>query len=133
MTRAFVSSGDCAHHGYDLPDVKVSVGPTVDPASSWREQSASIAGPRPRDDVEALKGDLASVLTKTKLRRRLVESLEGSIDLRQLTRDARGIRFIELFIHRVRAEVGWMERHQRQVTRPLLLAGARAIGDDTVQ
>ena len=93
-----------------------------------------VTGSRPRNDVEPLKGNLTfRVLAETELLGRLNESLERRVNFAQLARDARRVRLIKLLVEGVGAEIGRMERNNRQISSFLLLARTRTLDDDAVQ
>src|SRR3954454_5456681 len=92
-----------------------------------------VGSPGPRYDVQPLEWDLATVVAETEPLRRAVEPLERRVDFVELARGAGRIRFVELLVHGVRSDVGGVQRHQRQVARGILFAGAGAIGENSVQ
>src|SRR2546423_777491 len=109
------------------------------PSSGWskstrRDREADlIAGPCPGNDVQPLERNLPPVVAETELLRRPVESFQRGIDFIELARRTGGVRFIELLVHGVGADVGRMKWHQRQISCLFLLRSARPIGDDHIQ
>src|SRR5205823_6613884 len=91
-----------------------------------------IAGPRPGNDIEPLERDLAPVVAEPELCWRRVETLQCSVDLRQLARSARRVRFVELLVHRIGADVCRVKWHQREISGFLLLRPCGAIGDNAI-
>jgi len=113
---------------------KQAVGETrADIETAFGRGSVLVAGACPGNDLQPLERNLAAVVAETELFRRPVESLQRCVDLIQLTRRTCRVRFVELLIHGIGADVGRMERHQRQIACFFLLGAGRTIGEDAIQ
>ena len=77
---------------------------------------------RPRNDLEPLERNrLVRVLVDAEFLRRFVEPIECGIDVRELRGFARRVGRVDLGVDRVRAEIGRVQRHLRQIAGLLLL------------